>query len=152
MSPVLYVLTGLTGRRAREQRVVPFATFDATPRTWAAIAAALATFLVGTLLGWPLLGPLALPASAVLAAVVAAAMTVRSRQGTKRLWVTAQMDRRRSATGTFFLCGADVDPDQCDLVWFSKNTVPVPSRTGVRAPAAPRPVRAVPVVTGADAW
>lgn len=124
MSPTLFTLTGLTGRRAREQRIIPFASFEATPRTWASLVAAAGTFLLLTLIGWGLIGAPAVLLGGLAGCGVFAALNVRSRRGTKRLWVVTQMDRRRSAVGSFFLCGLQVDPDQADLVLFSRSTVP----------------------------
>ncbi len=148
MSPVLFTLTGLTGRRAREQRIVPFATFEASPHAWWSLAAASVSGILLTLVGWPILGAPAVLVGLLGGAAVAAAMNVRSRRGTQRLWVVTQMDRRRSSAGTFFLCGMQVDPDQAELVLFSKSTVPAPTKRwvappGTEAPPAPVEARAV---------
>ena len=154
MSPVLFMLTGLTGRRAREQRIVPFATFEFTPRTWASLAAGGATLVVLAAAFWPMLGAPAMLVGIAGGAVAVAAMTVRSRRGTQRLWVVTQMDRRRSSAGAFSLCGMQVDPDQADVVLFSQSTVPAPKKRWVAPPGTePKATSVRPVaLTGVAGW
>jgi hypothetical protein len=156
----LYTLTNLTGRRAEERRVVPFATFEATARTWRALAwGATATAATFACLWWLLGAPTVLVAPLVGAAVTGSRL-VRSRRGMQRLWVVEQMDRHRSSAGRFFVCGMQVDPDQADLVLLSRSSLPpgfgaAPPPVPETAPVvvAPVPVQAAaPSNVGVPGW
>lgn len=124
----LFTLNGLTGRRANQARVVPFATFELTPRGWRTLIGSIGAGIFGVLLTRPFIGVYATFSFAIFAAVAAVAMLARTgAEDGRRLWAAAIIHKHRSMAGQFLICGRPMDPDRADLILFTASTVPAPA-------------------------
>lgn len=141
----LHTLTALTGRNANQHRSVIVQGFDMNRRN-AVISAILAlpTVLV-TVVAWTLVAQFAVLVGAAAFGAGWWMIGTTSRHGLQRRTFEALLDKRRSDTGKFFLCGRVIDPDLHELGVLAMSTVPYGPATKTAVP----PVVALPPVTGA---
>jgi len=131
--PVVYDLTGLTGRRRNENRRMVVATFEVKRHTFLVSAASFAVSLPVAGLAGLLVGIWALfvPVIAIIAGLWL--WDSRQRRGLELLNGQAIVDSRRARNGELYAAGQPIPKPQ--LVMHQRQFIPTPA-TAERAPIA----------------
>jgi hypothetical protein len=122
----LHTLTALTGRDANANRTFAKAGFEARRRTVVVLAIGLFPALIATAIVWAFIGQYAAVVLPVVEGAVFWLVESRTKGGLQQKQYTALLDKRRSDSGRFYMCGQVVDPDLNELGTVVKASVANP--------------------------
>lgn len=122
----LHTLTALTGRDANANRTFAKAGFEARRRTVVVLAIGLFPALIATAIVWAFVGQYAAVVLPVVEGAVFWLVESRTKGGLQQKQYTALLDKRRSDSGRFYMCGQVVDPDLNELGTVVKASVANP--------------------------
>ena len=137
----LHTLTALTGRDANANRTFAKAGFEARRRTVVVLAIGLFPALIATAIVWAFVGQYAAVVLPVVEGAVFWLVESRTKGGLQQKQYTALLDKRRSDSGRFYMCGQVVDPDLNELGTVVKASVANPW-TATAPPADREPAAA----------
>lgn len=121
----LYMLTGMTGRRANENRTIVVATFEMKSRHFWIAAFALVPGLLMLLILMPAIGQWSILAPVIIVGLAFLATEARTRTGLKQRVYRDMVAKARSQEGKFLLCGHEVNPTSHVFGVVSQTAVPL---------------------------